>query len=107
MSIFDEFAADASEIVSEIGRTVTFRGNPVSAIVSEPQVGESLMAGGFKDSTSYSVKFVRSTLLAAPFSGLPETGEVVIIEGREFTINAVSSRAFAAWVRVDVEPRDF
>lgn len=107
MSIFEEFQADAAEIVSEIGRTVTFRSNPISAIVSEPQAGEMLLAGGFKDSTSYTVKLVRSTVLAAPFSGLPETGEAMTIEGKEYTINAVSTRTGSAWVRVDVEPRDF
>lgn len=108
MSIFDEFAVDAAEILSEIGRSVTLRGNPINAIVSEPRPGEVLEEGGFRETTTLSMKFLRSTLLASPFNGLPDRGDVIVFEGREYYVTEpASSRAGAAWASVEVSLKDY
>lgn len=108
MSIFDEFAVDAAEILSEIGRSVTLRGNAINAIVSEPRPGEVLEEGGLKETTTLSLKFLRSTLLAAPFNGLPETGDLIVFEGREYYVTEpASSRSGAAWASVNVALKDY
>lgn len=59
MSIKDEMAADAAEILAEIGEPVTWNGRTYPVLVSDPAIGEDLGIGGFTGTGDFTVKIMR------------------------------------------------
>ena len=71
-SITEEWASDASEILSEIPKAVTVKnvpgGSPVAlnALMTQPAVLQDLETGGFLNQTSFDIKFLRTDAAAHP-----------------------------------------
>lgn len=107
--ITDEWAADASEILSEIPKAVTVKnvpgGTPVAlnALMSQPAIMQDLETGGFLDQTSFDIKFLRTDSVANP--GLIAFGNVVAYGGKEFRIMSVTDRPPSAWLIVKVQTK--
>lgn len=107
--ITDEWAADASEILSEIPKAVTVKnvpaGSPVAlnALMSQPAIMQDLETGGFLNHTSFDLKFLRTDAVAHP--GLIAYGNVVTYQGQEFRIMTVTDRPPSAWVIVKVQTK--
>jgi hypothetical protein len=107
--ITDEWAVDASEILSEIPKAVTVKnvpgGTPVplNALMSQPAIMQDLETGGFMNQTSFDMKFLRTDAAANP--GLIAFGNVVAYGGQEFRIMTVTDRTPSAWVIVKVQTK--
>lgn len=107
--ITEEWASDASEILSEIPKAVTVKnvpnGSPVAlnALMSQPAIMQDLETGGFLNHTSFDIKFLRTDAVAHP--GLIAFGNVVAYGGQEFRIMTVTDRAPSAWVIVKVQTK--
>ena len=107
--ITDEWALDASEILSEIPKAVTVKnvpaGTPVAlnALMSQPAIMQDLETGGFMNHTSFDMKFLRVDALANP--GLIAFGNVVAYQGQEFRIMTVTDRPPSAWLIVKVQTK--
>lgn len=107
--ITDEWALDASEILSEIPKAVTVKnvpaGSPVAlnALMSQPAVMQDLETGGFMNHTSFDIKFLRADAAAHP--GLVAFGNVVAYEGQEYRIMTVTDRPPSAWVICKVQTK--
>lgn len=107
--ITEEWASDASEILSEIPKAVTVKnvpgGSPVAlnALMSQPAIMQDLETGGFLNHTSFDMKFLRTDAVAHP--GLIAFGNVVTYGGQEFRIMTVTDRAPSAWVIVKVQTK--
>jgi len=107
--ITDEWALDASEILSEIPKPVTVKnvpaGSPVAlnALMSQPAVMQDLETGGFMNHTSFDIKFLRADAAAHP--GLVAYGNVVAYEGQEYRIMTVTDRPPSAWVICKVQTK--
>jgi len=107
--ITDEWALDASEILSEIPKAVTVKnvpaGTPVAlnALMSQPAIMQDMETGGFMNQTSFDIKFLRTDAVANP--GLIAFGNVVVYGGQEFRIMTVTDRLPSAWVIVKVQTK--
>lgn len=104
----DEWSADAAEILSEIPKAVTVRrgaGAPLSfnVLMSTPMVAQDLETGGFMNSTSYDVKFLRTDTVAHP--GVVIYGNLVHFAGSDYRIVAINDRPPSAWVIVRVQAK--
>lgn len=103
MSLFDIFAADCAYILNDIGRTVSFRGVDVKAVVSDPGVADALVIGGFSEAGSnQSFKFLRSAYAA----NLPQSGEIITFAGRKWVIETVEQRPLSPWAKCNCRPFD-
>ena len=108
-AITDEWATDASEILSEIPKAVTVKnvpsGSPIAfnALMSQPAVMQDLETGGFMNHTSFDMKFLRVAAAAHP--GVIAFGNVVAYEGQEYRIMTVTDRPPSAWLIVKVQTK--
>lgn len=101
MSLFDIFAADSAYILNDIGRTVTFRGAEVKAVVSDPGVANALVIGGFSEAgANQSFKFLRATYAAS----LPQSGELIEFDGKKWVIETVETRLMSPWAKCNCRP---
>ena len=107
-AIQDEWAADASEILSEIPKAVTVRrgsgaSTSFNVLMSAPMVQQDLETGGFLNSTSYDVKFLKTDCAAHP--GVVIYGNLVAYNGADYRIVAINDRPPSAWVIVRVQTK--
>lgn len=105
-AIQDEWAADASEILNEIPKSVTVRrgsgtSTSFNVLMSAPMVQQDLETGGFLNSTAYDVKFLKSDCNAHP--GVVIFGNLVNYAGGDYRIVAINDRPPSAWVIVRVQ----
>jgi hypothetical protein len=108
MSIQDEWASDAAEILAEIPKAVTVRRGSGTAtsfnvLVSPPMVSQDLETGGFMSSTSYDVKFLRSDTVA--HAGVVIFGNLVHFNNGDYRIVAINDRPPSAWIIVKVQSK--
>lgn len=104
-SIQDEWASDAAEILGEIPKAVSARkgtADPVSfqVLMTEPLVQQDLETGGFLNSTSFDMKFLRTDLVAHP--GVVAYGSVITYNNAQYRVVAINDRPPSAWVIVKV-----
>jgi len=102
MSIQDEMAADAAEILAEIGEPVTWNGRTYPALVSDPAIGEDLGIGGFTGTGDFTVKIMRSALGDAR----PKLGEIIGFEGARYRITRITDHPRYPMVVLVVSPED-
>ena len=107
-AIQDEWAADASEILSEIPKAVTVRrgsgpSTSFNVLMSAPMVQQDLETGGFLNTTAYDVKFLKTDCVAHP--GVVIYGNLVTYNGGDFRIVAINDRPPSAWVIVRVQTK--
>lgn len=101
MSLFDTFASDCAYILNDIGRTVTFRSQEVKAVVADPAVSNALVIGGLSEAGSnQSFKFLRSAYAA----NLPQTGEIILFDGKKWVIETVEQRPLSPWAKCNCRP---
>lgn len=107
-AIQDEWAADASEILSQIPKAVTVRrgsgpSTSFNVLMSAPMVQQDLETGGFLNTTAYDVKFLKTDCVAHP--GVVIYGNLVTYNGGDFRIVAINDRPPSAWVIVRVQTK--
>ncbi|CAB4185042.1 hypothetical protein UFOVP1118_28 [uncultured Caudovirales phage] len=107
-AIQDEWATDAAEILNEIPKAVTVRrgsGSPITfnALMGPPMVQQDLETGGFLNSTSFDVKFLKTDADANP--GVIIYGNLVNYNGSDYRIVAINDRPPSAWVIVRVQTK--
>ncbi len=107
-AIQDEWAADASEILSEIPKAVSVRRGSGSStsfnvLMSAPMVQQDLETGGFLNSTAYDVKFLKADCVAHP--GVVIYGNLVTYNGADYRIVAINDRPPSAWVICRVQTK--
>jgi hypothetical protein len=107
-AIQDEWAADASEILNEIPKAVTVRRGSGSStsfnvLMGPPMVAQDLETGGFMNSTSYDVKFLRTDTVT--HAGVVIYGNLVHYNGSDYRIVAINDRPPSAWVIVRVQAK--
>lgn len=107
-SIQDEWAADAGEILNEIPKAVTVQkgsGLAVSfnVLMGEPMVQQDLETGGFLDTASFDVKFLKADCSAHP--GVVIYGNLVNFNGKQYRIVAINDRPPSAWIIVRVQTK--
>jgi hypothetical protein len=108
MSIQDEWASDASQILAEIPKAVTVRrgsgaSTSFNVLISPPMVSQDLETGGFMNSTSFDVKFLRSDTEA--HAGVVIYGNLIRYNNLDFRIVAVNDRSPSAWIIVKVQSK--
>jgi hypothetical protein len=108
MSIQDEWASDAAQILAEIPKAVTVRRGSGTAtsfnvLVSPPMVAQDLETGGFMSSTSYDVKFLRSDTEA--HAGVVIFGNLIRFNNADYRIVAINDRPPSAWIIVKVQSK--
>lgn len=107
--IQDEWDRDAAVILGEIPKAVTVRhtpsGTPVSfnVLMGPPMVQQDLETGGFLNSTSYDIKFLKTDAAAHP--GVVIYGNLVTFNGADFRIVAINDRPPSAWIIVRVQTK--
>jgi hypothetical protein len=101
MSIHDEIASDAREILSEFGKQIVLQGRSLFALISEPQETLELGAGGFTASGNFTVKVLRNHL-----PKVPEIGWQLSYAGENFRIVRVSNRPPHPLIALTVEPME-
>jgi hypothetical protein len=81
--IQDMLAADAAEIVGDIGSKVTWKGAEYDALVAEPTVTLDLEEGGIASSGDFEIRIPR-----AQFGNgdTPQEGQVITFEGKRYAI---------------------
>lgn len=102
MSIKDEMAADAAEIVAEIGEPVTWNGRTYPALVTDAIAGEDLNLGGFTGTGDFTVKIMRAALGTAR----PKLGEIIGFEGNRYRITRTTDHPRFPMVVLVVSPED-
>jgi len=108
MSIQDEWASDASQILAEIPKAVTVRrgsgaSTSFNVLISPPMVSQDLETGGFMNSTSFDVKFLRTDTEA--HAGVVIYGNLIHYNNLDFRIVAVNDRPPSAWIIVKVQSK--
>lgn len=101
MSLWDEISADGSQFLSEFGRSITFRGINVVALVDRNPIEQNLEDGGFVYTSGYRVRLLAvagSTYAVTP----PVSGEVMTIYGAKYTIKQTTIRPPSPWIDVYV-----
>jgi hypothetical protein len=106
--IQDEWASDAGEILLEIPKAVTVQrgsGAPVSfnVLLGDPMVQQDLETGGFLDSASFDVKFLKADCVAHP--GVVIFGNLVTFNSKQYRIVAINDRPPSAWVIARVQTK--
>lgn len=106
--IQDEWASDASVILSEIPKSVTVRrgtGTAVSfnVLMGTPMVQQDMETGGFLNSTSYDIKFLKSDTVLHP--NVVIYGNLVNFNNNDYRIVAINDRPPSAWVMVRVQTK--
>lgn len=102
MGIFDDFAADALEILNEVGKDITIKATPSStpvafkAMLTQPMVLQDLETGGFLNQTTFEVKIRRVDFNANP--GVFAYGNIVTYNGENYRLVAIANRPPSAWV---------
>lgn len=102
MNIRDEVAADAAEIIAEIGEVVTWKGTDYPALVSDPTMGEDLNLGGFVSSGDFTIKIMRSSLGSA----VPQLGDILEYEGGKYRVVRSTNHARYPMVVLVVSSED-
>ena len=107
-SIQDEWASDAGQILSEIPKAVTVqRGSGAATsfnvLMSDPMVQQDLETGGFLDTASFDVKFLKADCVAHP--GVVIYGNLVTFNGKQYRIVALNDRPPSAWIIVKVQSK--
>ncbi len=102
MSIKDEMAADAAEILTEIGEPVTWNGRAYPALVTDPTAGEDLNLGGFAGTGDFTVKIMRAALGTTR----PKLGEIIGFEGNRYRITRTTDHPRFPMVVLVVSPED-
>jgi hypothetical protein len=108
-SIQDEWAADAAAILGEIPKAVTVRRTPTgtatsfNVLLGPPMVQQDMETGGFLNSTSFDVKFLKADCVAHP--GVVVFGNLVAYNGADYRIVAINDRPPSAWVIVRVQSK--
>lgn len=101
MSLWDEISADGSQFLSEFGRSITFRGISVVALIDTNPIEQNLENGGFVYTSGYRVRMLAvagSVYAVTP----PRNGEVMTIYGHPYTIKQVTIRPPSPWIDVFV-----
>ena len=62
MSLKDEKAADAAELLAEIGEPVVWNGNTYNAIITALDLSDVLQVGGFGEDYDFTVKIAKADL---------------------------------------------
>jgi hypothetical protein len=62
MSLKDEKAADAAELLAEIGEPVVWNGNTYNAIITALDLSDILQIGGFGENYDFTVKIAKAAL---------------------------------------------
>jgi hypothetical protein len=108
-TIQDEWAADAVAILNEIPKVVTVRhtatGSPTTfnVLMGPPMVQQDLETGGFLNSASYDVKFLKTDAVAN--AGLIVYGNLVRYNAQDYRIVAINDRPPSAWVICRVQSK--
>jgi hypothetical protein len=107
-SIQDEWASDASEIMTEIPKAVTVRRGSgattaFNVLMGPPMVQQDMETGGFLNSTSFDVKFLKTD--CAAHAGVVIYGNVVHYNGGDYRIVAINDRPPSAWIIVRVQTK--
>jgi len=100
-SIQDEWASDAEIILGEIPKAVTVSNGAglshnFNVLIDTPMVQQDLETGGFLNSASFDVKFLKTDSVAYPT--LIQYGCLMQYNGKSFRIVAVNDRPPSAWV---------
>jgi len=100
-SIQDEWASDAKSILLEVGKTVVVsNGSGLSVtfqcLMTPPMVEQDLSTGGFLNSASFDVKFLRSDSEANP--NLIAYGNIILYNSKKFRVVAVNDRPPSAFI---------
>lgn len=97
MSIWDEIASDGDEILSDLGRQITFRDKKMLALIDTNPVSEEYGNGGFVYKAGYKVRMLikNGTEL---HKNLPKQGESMEVYGRDYTITRITQRTPSPWV---------
>jgi len=107
-SIQDEWNEDAGEVLAEIPKAVTVRHGNGAAIsfnvlMGPPMVQQDLETGGFLNSTSFDVKFLKADATAHP--GLVIYGNLLTFNNEQYRIVAINDRPPSAWLIVRVQTK--
>jgi len=62
MSLKDERAADAAELLAEIGEPVVWNGQTYNAIITAVDLSDVLQVGGFGENYDFTVKIAKAAL---------------------------------------------
>ena len=62
MSLKDERAADAAELLAEIGEPVVWNGQTYNAIITAVDLSDVLQVGGFGENYDFTVKIAKADL---------------------------------------------
>ena len=107
-SIQDEWASDASEIMTEIPKAVTVRRGSgattsFNVLMGPPMVQQDMETGGFLNTTAFDVKFLKTD--CAAHAGVVIYGNVVNYNGGDYRIVAINDRPPSAWIIVRVQTK--
>jgi len=107
-AIQDEWASDASEIMTEIPKAVTVRRGSgattaFNVLMGPPMVQQDMETGGFLNSTAFDVKFLKADCDA--YTGVVIYGNVVHYNGGDYRIVAINDRPPSAWIIVRVQTK--
>jgi len=101
MSLKDEKAADAAELLEAIGEPVTWNGRTFQALISPVEIGATKAGvGGFEEGYDFTVKIAAS---AFPDSQRPQpNADTVSFDGRDYLVGKVSSHQQSPFVTLHV-----
>jgi hypothetical protein len=101
MSLKDERAADAAELLAQIGEPVTWNGRTFLAIISPIDLSATKAGvGGFDEGYEFTVKIAAS---AFPDSKRPQpNADTVTFDGRDYLVGKVSSHQQSPFVTLHV-----
>lgn len=105
MSLWEEMEQDGEEILQEVGRVVTFRGQKYTTLIDVNPLDEVMQRGGMQINSSYRIRWLAktdSTLHKTP----PDFGEQVEVYGRMFTIVTITRRPPSPWIDTVVQVTD-
>lgn len=102
MDFKTEKAADAAQILAEIGEPVTWKGKTYPALISDPATGEDLGIGGFTGTGDFTVKIMRSAFGDAR----PKLGEIIGFEDARYRITRITDHPRYPMVVLVVSPED-
>lgn len=109
MTIQSEWDADAAAILAEIPKAVTVRHTPsgtptaFNVLMGPPMVQQDMETGGFLNSTSFDVKFLKAD--AALHPGVVVYGNLVTYNGADYRIVAINDRPPSAWIICRVQTK--
>lgn len=100
-TIQELLARDSSQIIDQIGHTVTWEGTSYDCVISEPDVSIDLQEGGFMPEGDYSVKIRRAAFNngAGPF---PQNNDQITYDGDVYKITGTSHKAGSAYIKMSV-----